>query len=235
MARKFEPRPGDFAWNLERCEEVVMVADYEEIAKFIEPATRWKPLFEMYFYDAGKAVLQKAIDEINGVRRRRGLPCIEFRETDIGDYARTRDDGAKAEQRRRLRDELSSVSSSARSKIVDTARSEIERLPPPHRTYEEYKTDRQYRNFENAQSLEEAKRRAAVLNGITPAPPTKPAPADLDPSIAAKMLRLATDPALREIILARLAPAAALAAAEGMEDLDLRDVLIRRALDGVAP
>jgi len=45
------------------------------------------------------------------------------------------------------------------------------------------------------------------------------------------MLSLASDPTLRDEILARLEPAAALTAAETTEDPELRNALVRRALE----
>ena len=35
MARKYEYRPGHYAWNLEKCEEEMLIAAYEEVCRFI--------------------------------------------------------------------------------------------------------------------------------------------------------------------------------------------------------
>jgi len=67
------------------------------------------------------------------------------------------------------------------------------------------------------------------LNGINIAAFTKPR--ELAPEVALKMLSLASDPALRDEILARLKPATALTAAESTEDPELRNALVRRALE----
>lgn len=67
------------------------------------------------------------------------------------------------------------------------------------------------------------------MNGINIAAFTKPR--ELAPEVALKMLSLASDPALRDEILARLEPATALTAAESTEDPELRNALVRRALE----
>ena len=33
MARKYEYMPGRYAWNLEKCEEEVLIAAYDEICR----------------------------------------------------------------------------------------------------------------------------------------------------------------------------------------------------------
>ena len=229
MARKYEVRPNDYAWNCERCEETVLIARFEEIAKFIEPSAVWRPEFESCFYNNGYGVRQAYIDDINAVRKRRRLAPIMFTETDIMDYGRSLDRQAKAEQRRHARDELTAKTAEQRNKLVDLACAEAAKLPPPHRTYEQFKADREQRQLENAKSLEDARKRTTTLNGINIAAFTKPR--ELAPEVALKMLSLASDPALRDEILARLEPATALTAAESTEDPELRNVLVRRALE----
>ena len=71
----------------------------------------------------------------------------------------------------------------------------------------EWKSYRQRVDLENARSQEEAQKRFASL--AQPAAATPPAnanakPNSLDPEIALKMLRLVSDPTLREEIVGRL-------------------------------
>ena len=43
MARKFEYMSGKYAWNLEKCEEEILIAAYDEIYQFIPPDQKWAP------------------------------------------------------------------------------------------------------------------------------------------------------------------------------------------------
>ena len=48
--------PGRYAWNLERCEEEVLIATYDEICRFVPPEQRWKADFENHFFDHGNGI-----------------------------------------------------------------------------------------------------------------------------------------------------------------------------------
>src|SRR5947209_7467699 len=91
MARKYEYNSGRYAWNLEKCEEVVLVAGYDEICRFIAPEQTWRTEFENHFFDHGNGIAVEFLDQINAVRKRRGLSSILITETDIYDYARSHD------------------------------------------------------------------------------------------------------------------------------------------------
>src|ERR1700686_287569 len=106
MARKYEYSPGRYAWNPEKCEEVVLIAGYEEVARFVRPDETWTAEFEHHFFDHGNGIAVEYLDHINAVRKRRGLAPIMLKETDIYDYARSYDKQLKATHRQRLRDEL---------------------------------------------------------------------------------------------------------------------------------
>ena len=73
MARRYEYTPGRFAWNLEKCEEEVLIAAYDEVRRFIPPEQTWKAGFENHFFDHGDGVAVEFLDSINAVRRRRAL------------------------------------------------------------------------------------------------------------------------------------------------------------------
>jgi hypothetical protein len=51
MARRYEYRPARYAWNLEKCEEEILIAAFEEICRFIPPDQTWKADFENHFFD----------------------------------------------------------------------------------------------------------------------------------------------------------------------------------------
>jgi hypothetical protein len=56
MARKYEYRTGRYAWNLEKCEEELLIAAYDEICCFIPPDQTWKANFENHFFDHGDGI-----------------------------------------------------------------------------------------------------------------------------------------------------------------------------------
>jgi hypothetical protein len=95
MARKFEYGPGRYAWNVETCEEEILIAAYGEICQFIPADQTWKVEFKNHFFDHGNGLAVGDLDSINAVRRRRGLNVIEIREMDIYDYARSLDRRAR--------------------------------------------------------------------------------------------------------------------------------------------
>ena len=91
MARRYECMPGRYAWNLEKCEEEILIAGYEEICRYIPADQRWRAEFENHFFDHGSGIAVDYVDRINAVRRRRGVDEIVIRETDILDYRRSLD------------------------------------------------------------------------------------------------------------------------------------------------
>src|ERR1700748_1750536 len=99
MARMFECCPGRYAWNLEKCEEEILIAGYDEILRFVPADQTWKVDFEYHFFQRGHGLAFESLDSINGVRRRRGLDEIVIRETMIYDYARSTDRLLRAQQR----------------------------------------------------------------------------------------------------------------------------------------
>lgn len=99
MARKYERKPGHYAWNLEKCEEEIIINGYEEILRFIPSHQTWKVLFEANFYSHGNGIAFEDLEAINLVRRRRGFPVIVIRETDVYEYGRTPDKPLRSKQR----------------------------------------------------------------------------------------------------------------------------------------
>src|ERR1700740_3151072 len=144
MARLFKTANGTEIWWLSKCEETAFIADYDEVSKLIPERYSWKGGFEQsYFQDKNpvRGLSQPIIDNINTVRKRRGLSLIEIRETDADDYIRdtTLD---KAQHRRSVRDQLASENPEFRVKFLEMTRAEIQRQPPPHQPFDEWKRSR---------------------------------------------------------------------------------------------
>jgi hypothetical protein len=222
MARKYECSPGRYAWNLEKCEEEVLIEAYDEIVGFIPPGQTWKANFENHFFETGNGVAADFLDAINAVRRRRGLDVIVIRETDVYEYGRSPDKLLKSNQRRRVRQELSDASADVRQHRIELAKAEEEMLPPPHMTFDEYKVRRQQLKAESSLSLEEVNKRLLAREAAS-AKPT------LSPERAARMLTLASPNIWGEII-PKLSVEDALEVAERITDVELRDALVKHSL-----
>jgi hypothetical protein len=231
MARKWEIAPGQYAWNFEECEEFVLIAGYEDIKPYIPPDQTWVAEFENHFYQHGNGVAFRFVDEINAVRRRQVLPKLEFRETDVYDYGRSTNKLMKSEHRQRAREEVTTAGIDIRLRLVDQAAAEVTRLPPPHIPYEQYKANKRRFAEESDLSREEVGRRVRAHQQS--AAPVARLQLTLDKAV--KMLTFARDPGLRSDIIDRLSGDDALAAAEQIEDADLRDALVRRSLTALAP
>jgi hypothetical protein len=233
MARKWEIAPGQYAWNFEECEEVILVAGYEEIKPYIPPDQTWVVEFENHFYQHGNGVAFRFVDEINAVRRRQILPKLEFRETDVYDYGRSTNKLMKSERRQRVREEVTTASVDIRLRMVAHAAADVVRLPAPHMPYEQYKANKRRLSEESDLSREEVGRRVRAHQQS--ATPVARPQLGLDLDKALKMLMFARDPGLRSEIIDKLSGDDALAAAERIEDADLRDALVRRSLAALAP
>ncbi|HVC59478.1 MAG TPA: hypothetical protein VND19_03805 [Acetobacteraceae bacterium] len=231
MARKWEITSGQFAWNFEECEELVLIAGYEEIKPYIPPDQAWFVEFENHFYQHGNGVAFRFIDEVNAVRRRQVLEKLEFRETDVYDYGRSTNKLMKSERRQRVREEVATASVDVRLRMVAHAAAEMTRLPQPHIPYEQYKANKRRYADESDLSREEVGRRVRA-HQQSAAPVAR---LQLSPDKAVKMLMFARDPGLRSEIIDRLSGDDALAAAEQIEDADLRDALVRRSLAALVP
>jgi hypothetical protein len=226
MARKYEIGPGRYAWNLETCEEEILIAAYDEARQFISPGQTWKAAFENHFFDHGNGVAVEFVDAINSVRRRRGLTVLVIRETDVFDYGRCADKLLKSNQRRRVREELSTASANVRQHRVEQAKAEAERLPPPHMTFDEYKVRQQRQRAESVLSFEEVAKRTLARQAACAAQPVK---APLPPERAARMLSIASPNVWGEII-PRLSAEDALEVAEKITGTELRDALVKHSL-----
>ena len=232
MARKWEINEGVYAWNMEQCEELLLIAGYEEIKPNIAPGLKWPDEFENHFYQHGNGIACYLLDEINAVRRRLVLPRLDYQETDVLEYGRSTNKLMKSETRRRVRAELASVGLDSRQKMVARALEETKALVPPHIPYEEYKSRRQQFSADSLLSRAEVARRVRASQQATApllAPePAKPASLPLEKAVV--MLKYAKDPELRSGIIAKMSSDDALLAVEKIDDTDVRDALIRHSL-----
>lgn len=229
MARKYE-FSNTPAWNLEQCEEVVLIDAYLEVEPFIKPTDSWRVEFENHFFTHGNGIAASFIDQINAVRRRKGLETIEIKETDISDYARAPNKQLKSETRKRVLDDLRKASTDERVRRVHRARAEMQVLPPPHYTFEQWKAKRDQIIHQNQASFMEVKRRieAAALP-----PQATPKPKSLPAEKAIKMLKFATKPEVIQSIIAKLSADDALEVLPEIESNDIRDELIRHSLEHI--
>jgi hypothetical protein len=228
MARKWEITQSQYAWNFEQCEEIVLIAGYEEIRSFIPPGETWAEEFENHFFQHGNGVAFRYVDEINAVRRRRVVPRLEYRETDVFEYGRSTNKFMKSEYRRRMREELNAASVDVRLRMVTQALEDMAGLLPPHITYEDYKNNKRRFSSESDLSREEVGRRLRARQQ-SDAPVPRPLPS-LPPDKVLTMLKYATNPDLRSKIIDNLSADDALAAVGQIEDADLRDALILHSL-----
>ena len=205
MAQKFEI-PGGYAWNVEQCEELLLIAGYEEIYRYIPADQTWKHEFETHFFEIGDGVAAEFVEAINAVRKRCELEVIVIRETNLYEYGRSPDKRIKTNNRRRIREELNDASADERQRRIEWAKVEEQRLPPPHRTYEERKAWKQQQ--QEAQAASRAPR-------------------------LVKMLSLTTSPSIRGDIIQNLSADEALEVAEKIEDTELRDALIKHSLGAI--
>ncbi len=228
MGRMWELKPDHYAWNLERCEELLLIASYEEIKPFIVNIENWVADFENHFYQHGNGVAFYFVDHINAARRRKTLPKLAFSETDVFEYGRSPDKMMKSEHRQRVRDELAAATTDERIRRVARAVEETALLRPPHIPFAEYK-DRQSRFEEDStKSREDTRKRISGAAAAT-LPAARPLPC-LQPDKAATMLSYAS-PKLWPDVIKRLTGDDALVLVPQIENAELRDALILHALN----
>jgi hypothetical protein len=145
MGRKYEYNTGRHAWSLEQCEEEILIAKYVKIRNSIPPNRQWADNLEDYFFD-GKGIGFEDLNELNAALKTHGLEPVEFRETEIGDYARRGDEQTKSQHRKQLREEFAKASPGVLAERLARAEAEEKRQPPAHFTYEQFKTRKLQQN-----------------------------------------------------------------------------------------
>lgn len=91
MARRYQTKTHATGYGLEPCEEKYLIGGYEQIKSNVPPNVTWPKEFEQGFYVEGFGVLTMYLKAINSVRKRLGIPEIEFSETDVSAYVRNPD------------------------------------------------------------------------------------------------------------------------------------------------
>jgi hypothetical protein len=225
MARLWRTLAGRAIWWLTKCEETAFIADYLEVASFIEARYSWKAEFEDNYFHRSEGLSQKTVDNINTVRKRRSLTSIVITETDADEYAR---DTAldKPAHRRKLREELTAMSAAHRAKLVDECRAQIQLRPPPHRSFDELQEEHRRSGHLNESEIA---LRVNAVKGKNTVTATKPNGLDIDTAV--RMLQLTeNDPEVVELVATRIAAADLLALAEKVENKELRKTLVMRLL-----
>jgi hypothetical protein len=117
---------------------------------------------EYYFFERGEGLGFEELNQFNAARNRHGLGQVEFRETDIGEYARSRDKRMKAERRYQIRDEFTDANAEVLAERLARARAEEKGSPPAHYKYEEFQSWRRQQNASAPLSQEEVDERAST-------------------------------------------------------------------------
>lgn len=227
MARIYEIAPNHLAYNFERCEETVLVDAYLSVMRCIPPTEGWRHEFENHFFQHGNGVSAQFIEHINVHLRRKGLPTLNVRETDLSEYGRSLDKGMKSNNRRSLRLELERLPDDKRTRLVEHAKAEADRLPAPHLTFERFKERRERLLREGEISREAIRRREALRAAQDP----KPQPvARLDVEMATLLLTATDDENLRREIVQRLDRATMIEVLSRVSDQTVKNVLVKQAI-----
>jgi hypothetical protein len=170
MARKYEYIPGSgiHAWNLEKCEEEIFIAVYVETRDLIPPGETWLRRLEHYFFERGEGLGFDELNEFNAVRNRHGLGRVEFRETDVGDYARSRDKVMKSQRRSQIREEVTDASAEVLAERRAQKEAEEKRQLPPHYTHDEFLERKRQQNAAAPLSREEVAERGSACRAAEP-------------------------------------------------------------------
>jgi hypothetical protein len=138
-------KPDCFGWAMERCEEKLLIACYNQVQHRVPATEFWKREFNINFFDHDIGVTFDTLAHINAARRRVDLPAVEFVETDIRVYGRSggrpEDRMHKSETRRQMQTDCLALDTLGRQRWKAETESEIEVLPPPHRIFDEWEQE----------------------------------------------------------------------------------------------
>lgn len=219
MARKLELIPGKFQWGTEKCEDVVLIDGYLRAKPYFVPElTHFSVDFETNYFANGWPVGWHHMDQVNAVLRRKNLETVEFRETQIWDYGKTRGPD-RAAARRALLAQIEQMGNKERAEFVTKAREQMDCLPEPSVSHEEYK----------AQKAAEAQRPVPPLRRLV-APAAKSA---LSVNEAAKLLNATQNPDLLNRVVAKVDDSELLKLIEMIESPVVRDLLIEARLSNL--
>lgn len=245
MARRYETYTSQCGWAMEPCEERLFIAFYEDVRGNIDPSIKWPDKFEIGFYQEGFGVLDMYRNSINKVRLRLDLPIFTIRETDVGEYARRDERAMKSARRHEWRNEYLSLNNDGKVNWRTESQQEVDSLPPPHASREEYVATFGPKNSEpvGLGPAERARRERALLaasqSDQPEPPPTRSAPTPLItpvslPGLTMRLLRLAArSPDALARLAGKISLEQAIEAAEKVEDEVARNALVMHAIDSM--
>jgi hypothetical protein len=224
-----------YGWAMERCEEKVLIACYENIALRIPANTFWKADFEDHFFRHGNGVSESYLNHVSADCRRQNHPTVVIVETAVYEYARSFDKPRKCEMRRTMLQEYKSLNPTGKIRWRMEAEAEMYKLMPPHLTLVEQES-RSKSQMVSILSIRERELRAQALAQAMPVP-SQPSLANGNTAgldRATRLLRLTKKPEIIAKIVADMSPDDAFQLTEQFEGPpDVLDALIERSL-GVA-
>ena len=130
MASAFKISPTMTGYNLDRCEEIILVAAFLVVKDNLPRAEPWMTEFEAIFFNSDKGVSEGVIDNINSALKRikRSSLTIKFKPSVLSPYMRMRGI-PKRESRLAIADELRNPATVAR--LLGQAKDDIDKLIAP--------------------------------------------------------------------------------------------------------
>jgi hypothetical protein len=237
MARKFEIGRDRYAWGPTEPETRLLISAFHDLQPRLSPDLPWVQEFINHFYTLGSGIAFDSLAQLNVHLRRLARPAIEFIETDVDDHGRIEDRALRAQLRCKLRDAYLALDTAGRARWAEEALDRIAALPPPHRTFEEWKAQRDA-NGAGPGPLTPAEHTLRLRAVSAPVPPTSPSNGHTLPAAllrAVTQLGLARSPEITAKVIASLSPddALDLAASKRIDDPSVIDALVLRSLESV--
>jgi hypothetical protein len=241
MARKFEIGRDRYAWGPTEPETRLLISAFHDLQPRLSPDLPWVQEFINHFYTLGSGISFDSLAQFNVHLRRLARPAIGFVETDIDDHGRVEDRALRAQLRVKLRDAYLALDTAGRARWAEEALDRIAALPPPHRTFEEWKAGRDAQDTKGLTPAEHTLRLRAVSAPVASMAPPAPLQSN-GHTLPAALLRamtqlgLARSPEITAKVIASLSPddALDLAASKKIEDPSIIDALVLRSLEPTA-
>lgn len=123
----FQIGPGHVGYNLDRCEEIVLIDAWLKIRARINHAENWANDFEDRFFKSGGGVSEKYLENIDRHLRRLKFEALNFSESESTHYMKIRGQ-EKVDARRHILEDLQTRSNT--DSIIEAARLECRNIPP---------------------------------------------------------------------------------------------------------
>lgn len=230
MARKFNSTATHVCWGTNLCEEMFIIASFENIKRYIRPGSAWKSEYEDRFYTKGQAISQTTINFINLELKRQSMKEINLVETDIGEYARENDTSKRAKFRCDMADKYEAMTLRDRNEWYNQAIEAMKAQTPPHYTQAEHAFA-----YPEKTTLPVITPPTSIATQIAaqvkPQATAKPTPQDMAGSKVLKLLKLAKKADTIALLVERLTPDEAMTACEsGDFDDEIMNTLILKAV-----